>query len=267
MTVKRSTSEPMLTASDPRQTGIAVWISSRIQGGIVLPFGGIRGTDARVRAHKGMACHEEEHRSQGADAHTPDYCRRSELGEQSFRSCRASGTDAEDGAVPGIAFQPQGIGSTGKSDAAHQPDQRLKDLGEGGGDHIALSLIVSPVNRNHTTAEDRRGNGKNCRRSAGISGKIGKKLSEGKDSHSAQDTGDAHQSQGCPEGAAGIGKTPGCHCLGYHLGHRHRDSRYCQGTHRIEEIIGGHEVAHAGAADDIGKRHLEKGADELDDQG
>ena len=53
----------------------------------------------------------------------------------------------------------------------------------------------------------------------------------------------------------------------YHLGHRHRDSRYCQGTHRVEEVIGGHKVAHAGAADDIGKRHLEKGADELDDQG
>lgn len=36
---------------------------------------------------------------------------------------------------------------------------------------------------------------------------------------------------------------------------------------RVEEVIGGHEVAHAGAADDIGKRHFEKGADELDDQG
>lgn len=127
------------------------------------------------------------------------------------RASAAAGPPAltpEDGAVPGIAFQPQSIGSTGKSDAAHQPDQRLKDLGEGGGDHIALSLIVSPVNRNHTTAEDRRGNGKNCRRSAGISSKISEELSEGKDSHSAQDTGDAHQSQGCPEGTAASAKRP-----------------------------------------------------------
>ena len=175
--------------------------------------------------------------------------------------------DAEHRAGLRQTLLPEGMDRPGQSDAAHQLDQRLKHLGESGGYHVALPLIVSPVDRDHTAAEDGRCNGQHRRHRPGIAGQLGKLPPKQEDGPAAQQPGAAHDAQRRPKSAPGIGIAAGGDRLGHHLGDRHRDPGDGQRPHRVEEVVSGHKVAHAGAADDIGQRYLEEGPDELDDKG
>ena len=151
----------------------------------------------------------------------------------------------------------------GQGQTQDQLAQRLDDLGDGGGGHVAVPLGIAPEGRQAAHAHHRRGEDPDAVRGHGVPHQVG----EMGRAEVHDEEGDEPQDQ---EGAQGhmehlVDLIPASHGvgLGHHLGQRHRKPGGGDGQQHRVDVIGIGEVGIPGIPDDAHQGDLVEHADDL----
>ena len=191
-----------------------------------------------------------------------------EAAEEVYGADEAAGGNAQNGAACGQGDGPGGLQQKqGGGHTHHQPDDRFDDLGDGGGEHIALALEEAPKGR-HNADEQHTG----AQETDGGPG-VGLVLEPGQLAAEQGHEEAPHNAQG-QEDAPGGGVNSADLIvvfqrigLGDHPAHGHGKTGGGDHQQHIVDFVGGIKVAEALFADDGVQRNLVDGADDFDNGG